>query len=319
MGARELASLPIPPSLVLAERTVFPSKMLPAPLHNKYMVSERPSTGGIPLLMDEISNQALNNERSTAEHHPELSRERRLRIQKPSVTTEIALHQPHSRLSKPIQLHAPSTTKFIDVAAEFFIVPLVNRFWTFLRDEQAREERSSFREGRDRYRGAGTGMILNSVVLAQFLRTLGILVHASQNSPEWLAIIAPNALEVAVTIGTRPISHLEVEEDESEETTSDDKERKEASVLTAALEVALVVLNSALEMDGGKVLGLEHTTLVLAIGEWAEKVFASLEKGLKVPGGGGLHEAKLRRATAGVLLKVDELALKWRRSMLDTR
>ena len=163
-------------------------------------------------------------------------------------------------------------------------------------------------------------MILNSVVLAQFLRTLGILVHASQNSPEWLAIIAPNALEVAVTIGTRPISHLEVEEDESEETTnSDDKERKEASVLTAALEVALVVLNSALEIDGGKVLGLEHTTLVLAIGEWAGKVFASLEKGLKVPGGGGLHEAKLRRATAGVLLKVDELASKWRRSMLDTR
>ena len=283
-------------------------------------VSERPSTGGIPLLMDEISNQALNNERSTAEHHPELSRERRLRIQKPSLTKEIAPHQPHSRLSKPIQLPAPSTTKFIDVAAEFFIVPLVNRFWIFLRDEQAREERSSFREGRDRYRGAGTGMILNSVVLAQLLRTLGILVHASQNSPEWLAIIAPNALEVAVTIGTRPISHLEVEEDESEETTiSDDKERKEASVLTAALEVALVVLNSALEIDGGKVLGLEHTTLVLAIGEWAGKVFASLEKGLKVPGGGGLHEVKLRRATAGVLLKVDELASKWRRSMLDTR
>ena len=162
-------------------------------------------------------------------------------------------------------------------------------------------------------------MILNSVVLAQFLRTLGILVHASQNSPEWLAIIAPNALEVAVTIGTRPISHLEVEEDESEETTGDDKGRKEASVLTAALEVALVVLNSALESDGGKVLGLEHTTLVLAIGEWAGKIFASLEKGLKVPGGGGVHEAKLRRATAGVLLKVDELASKWRRSMLDTR
>jgi len=64
-------------------------------------------------------------------------------------------------------------------------------------------------------------------------------------------------------------------------------------------------------LDGRKVLGLKHTALVLAIGKWARKVFASLEKGLKVLGGGGLHEAKLRRATAGVLLKVDELASKW--------
>jgi telomere length regulation protein len=209
-------------------------------------------------------------------------------------------------------------TKFIDAAAEYFIAPLINRFWAFLRDEQAREERTSFRAGRDRYRGAGTGMILNSVVLAQFLRTLGILVHASQNAPEWLAIIAPDALELAVTIGTRPISHLELEDDEMAES-GEEKEWKEASVLTSGLEVALVVLDGALEIDGGKILSLEHTTLVFAVGEWAGKVFAGLEKGLKVPGGGGVHEAKLSRAAAGVLLKVDELSSRWRQSMLDTR
>ena len=146
------------------------------------------------------------------------------------------------------------------------------------------------------------------------LLQVGILVHASQNAPKWLAIIAPDALELAVAIGTRPISHMETEDDEMEP-----GHKKEASVLTSGLELALIVLDRALEIDGGKILGLEHTTLVLAVGEWAGKVFASLEKGLRVPGGGGVHEAKLNRAAAGVLLKVEELSSKWRRSMLDTR
>lgn len=317
IGARELASLPIPPSFVPLEKTAFPSKMLPAPLHKKYITTGQTI---IPRLMDEISKHSLTTESSTAEHHPELIRERRLRIQKSTRITEIAPHDPlnpFSEIAKPVQ--AKPQTKFVDVAAEFFIVPLINRFWTFVHDEQAREEHTYFQKGRERYRGVGTGLILNPVVLTQFLRTLGILVHASQNAPEWLAIIAPDALEVAVTIGTRPILHMEMEEDESDKEGEIRQMIKEASVLTVALEVALVVLNGALNIDGGKMLGLDHTTLVLAAGEWAEKVFASLEKGLRIPGAGGLQEAQLNRAAAGVLLKVDELSSKWRRSMLDTR
>jgi telomere length regulation protein len=314
-----LSSLSVPPSLVPSERTAFPSELLPAPLHEKYITAGRRRGDVLPLIMDELSTKALSKERDAGEHHPELIRERRLRVQQPVRITEVAPHQPlnsFAQVSK-LSLTRPSTG-FIDVAAEYFIVPLINRFWAFLRDEQGREERTSFRAFPDRYRGAGTGMILNAVVLTQFLRTLGILVHASQNAPEWLAIIAPDALELAVAIGTRPIPHLEVNDGEFAEP-SEEEEHKEASVLTSGLEVALIVLDGALEIDGGKILGLEHTTLVLAVGEWAGKVFASLEKGLKVPGGGGVHEAKLSRAAAGVLLKVDELSSKWRRSMLDTR
>jgi telomere length regulation protein len=184
-----------------------------------------------------------------------------------------------------------------------------------LRDEQTREERTAQKDnGPARYVSAGTGLILNPLVLAQFLRTLAILVNASKNAPEWLAIIAPESLELAVTIGTRPVSHMNTDPDESGE----DRESKEASVLTSALELALVILDGALEIDGGRILSLEHTTLIFGLGEWAGKVFASLEKGLKVQGGGGMHEARLSRAAAGVLLKVDELTSKWRRSMLDT-
>ena len=74
-----------------------------------------------------------------------------------------------------------------------------------------------------------------------------------------------------------------------------------------------------MELDGGKSLGLDHTNLLFGVGEWAGAVFANLEKGLRVVGGGGLHEMKLQRAAAGLLLKVDELRSRWSRSMIDTR
>ncbi|KAJ3495032.1 hypothetical protein NLJ89_g10692 [Agrocybe chaxingu] len=318
VGARELASLPVPPSRVPPERTVFPSKMLPGPLHQKYIAAGKTNTELIPLLVDEISKKALDGARASVDNEPTVVRERRLRIQKSSGVTEVTRSlNPFARMQVPLQ---KPTTKFIDVAAEYFVMPLINRFWAFLRDEQAREERTALFEGRSRYYGAGTGLILNPLVLAQFLRTLAILVNASQNAPEWLAIIAPDSLELAVTIGTRPVSHLELDEDLKDDIDlEEERQKKEASVLMSALELALVVLDNALEIDGGKILGLEHTTLVLGLGEWGGKVFASLEKGLKVQGGGGAHEVKLSQAAAGVLLKVDKLMLKWRQSMLDTR
>ena len=92
---------------------------------------------------------------------------------------------------------------------------------------------------------------------------------------------------------------------------------KEAALLTAALELALIVLDGCLDLDGGRSLSLEHTALLVGAGEWANKVFGSLEEGAKVLGGGGAQEARLRRGAAAVLLKADELTSRWRRSMVD--
>lgn len=312
-GARELASLPIRALKVSSECTSFPSKMLPGPLHRKYILAQKSDTQLVPLLMDEISRQALNNEQSDTNRFPEIIRERRLRLQNPHGITEVTPSHPLLQLQKP--LYTP-TTKFIDVAAEFFIMPFINQFWIFLRDGQMREERTAHNEGRGRYYGAGTGLILNPLVLSHVLRTLGILINACQNAPEWSAIIGPESLELAITIGTRPISLMESSDDRED---GEERQDNEASVLTSALELALVVLSGSLEIDGGKILSLEHTTLILGVREWATKVFSSLEKGMKVRGGGGLHEMKLSRAAAGVLLKSDELRSKWGRSMLDSR
>ncbi|KDR73411.1 hypothetical protein GALMADRAFT_607283 [Galerina marginata CBS 339.88] len=320
IGARELASLPVPPSRVPAEHTIFPSKILPGSLHQKYVMSGKADMALLPIMVEELSKQVLQHQQVVRDTASEITRERRLRVQLPQHIMDVPTQpvKPYSQMQKIVQ---PRLTQFLDVAAECFIVPLINRFWVFLQDEQTREEHTAHHDDRAQYRGAGTGLILNPLVLSQFLRTLAILVNASQNAPEWLAIIAPDSLELAVTLGTQPVSYMEGNDDEDTKLGalggSGGNQGKEASSLTSALELALVVLDAALETDGGRVLGLEHTTLVLGLGEWAGKVFSSLEKGQRVQGGGGVHELKLSRAAAGVLLKVDELTSKWRRSMLD--
>ncbi|KAH0584293.1 DNA replication checkpoint protein tel2 [Termitomyces sp. J132] len=313
LGAREMASLPIPSPKVNPDRISFPSKQLPTPLHQRYL-----EDGGqqlIPLIMDSISNHVIDKEKdASVDKVPEIVRERRLRISKPKITP---VSSAGATLVTPLSMSLQRLTPFIEVATEYFIAPLINQFWLFLRDERTREERTAHHQGRQQYHGAGTGLILNPVVLSHFLRTVAILVHAAQNAPEWMAVVAPDALELAVTIGTRPVSRIETDIEDDEE--SGGQRGKEASVLSAALELALVVLDGCLEIDGGRTISLEYTTLLLGVGEWAGCLFAQLEKGIKVQGTGGVHEIKLRRAAAGVLLKIDDLISKWRRSMLDIR
>ena len=271
----------------------------------------------------ELAHEAIDRKETTEDKSPQMIREKRLKIAKaPAIVEVTSSSSSRGALTSLRSSTALSSSKrrttFTEVAAEFFIGPLINRFWLFLRDEQMREERTTQRTGRSRYHGAGTGLILNPLVLSQFLRTLAILVNAAQNAPEWLAILGPDSLELAVTIGTRPISSMEIE-DVPPHSSSGDGEGKDAAVLVAALELALIVLDGCLELDGGKSLGLDHTNLILGVGEWAGAVFSNLEKGLRVVGGGGLHEMKLQRAAAGLLVKVDELRSRWSRSMIDTR
>ena len=319
VGARELASLPVPCSRVPEEKTAFPSKMLPGSLHQWYLVASRTNTHSLPMMVEDLSRKAIDRGKEAMEDKvPQIIREKRLKIAKPPSITEVTSSRALASLRSSTTTLPKERTTFTEVAAEFFIGPLINRFWLFLRDEQMREERTSQRKGRSRYHGAGTGLILNPLVLSQFLRTLTILVNAAQNAPEWLAVLGPDSLELAVTIGTRPISNIE-NEDSLTDDSSGEGERQDAAVLVAALELALIVLDGCMELDGGKSLGLDHTNLLFGVGEWAGAVFANLEKGLRVVGGGGLHEMKLQRAAAGLLLKVDELRSRWSRSMIDTR
>jgi telomere length regulation protein len=321
-GARELASLPVHSESLQPlnnQRTAFPSKTLPPALHQKYLAVDGQANGSVQGLLEGVTRAAIDRgKEATANKVPEFVRERQLRIRTFPKVTEISPEERRNRALLPGQISQPHRTAFIDVAAEYFIMPFINRFWAFLRNEQTREERTAHRDALYRYHSAGTGLVLNPIVLSQFMGSLALLVHAAQNAAQWLSVIAPGALELAVALGTRPISRAVSDDTGSTEPTGEAR-GKEASVLTAALELSLIVLDGCLELDGGRSLGLEHTVLLLGAGEWAGKIFELLEKGTLVEGGGGVHEVRLRRAAAGVLLKVDELTSKWRRSMVDVR
>ncbi|KAK2460524.1 hypothetical protein APHAL10511_006994 [Amanita phalloides] len=222
---------------------------------------------------------------------------------------------PSAALSTP----RPSHTPFIVLSTPYFISPLITRFWLFLRDEQSREQRTMLHQGRSRHHSAGSAMILNPVVLVQLLRTLAILVHLSRLSSEWLAVVAPESLEIALTVGTLPVSRVELEsghDDYSAFATASNWEQQDAAILTAAFELAVLVLDGCLELDRGRFLSLQRTTLLQRTGDWGRNVFSRLNQGLKVRGGGGVHETSLMRAVTGVLLKVDDIIAYWRQSMV---
>lgn len=216
------------------------------------------------------------------------------------------------------QARIQTTTTFTSISIANFISPLISRFWSFVRDEQTREYRTASYDGRNRHLGAGTGLILNPIVLAQFLRTLGILVHLSQKSPEWLMSVAPDSLEIAVTVCTLPVSCIEQETELGylDSTTTGHLERKEIVILTAALELTLAVLDGCLEADNGEHLSLQYTALLHSTGDWAHAVFSRMNCGF-IGDRGDLLESPLLRATTSVLLQIDRIASRWQRSMIN--
>ena len=171
------------------------------------------------------------------------------------------------------------------------------------------------------YRGTGTGLILSPMVLSHFLGTVAVLMHAARFSPVYLAVLAPDALELAVTLGTRPmslsLSSNTFKEGAVDEESNEGESGREASVLSAALDLALIILDGCLDLDQGRSISLEHTNLVMAAAEWGGRVLEIFDKGLKLRGGGGeVSEIKIRGAAAGLVLKVDEITSRWRRSMI---
>ncbi|TFY80476.1 hypothetical protein EWM64_g3540 [Hericium alpestre] len=119
------------------------------------------------------------------------------------------------------------------------------------------------------------------------------------------------AVELAVTLGTRPVALAGDDDDEGSEEDrapgAEGRQDKEARVLTTALELALVVLDGSMEVDGGRSLSLEHTALLLATGEWAGEVFQRLEKGVLVRGALGVSYLEINVARNLYLAEQEDL------------
>lgn len=310
MGARELAGLPVPLQPT-AKRIDFPSKTLPPALHRRY-ATQSDFQGQLEAAVDGVRGMLLSKgARQGEEEVPELARQKRLRMstKRPLVVEHgsLAERELDSRNRQVERKQQDPVVPFKDVAAEYFILPLVNRFWAFFQDSAIRETRAKIRG--DRYRGAGTGMVLSPSSVEKFLMTLVLLLHAARHSALYLHVLAPETLELAMALATRHQSSPE--EDEVEGVGS---EGGESGVVGSALELALVVLDASFELDQGRTLATQKATLLGAVGEWAATVFKNEERGVgKLAGQGGMREGRVRSGAAGVVVKVSDIAEKWGR------
>lgn len=293
MSARELAGFSTLPRPNIPKRVDFPSKVLPSALHDRYLTEQDvrgAAHAGLLLqagkenVMDLVLKQKGNSESNQA-----VSRQRQLRPgqAKPSDT---------GGLNAIAEMSDTPVIPFKDIAAEYFILPMINRFWTYFQDELARESRAA--QGRRGF-ATGSGMILSPMALSHFISALTIMLHSAQHSPAFLAILAPEGLELAIAMGTQ--MGLGIEEGRSQGDAP--PAELESDVVAASLELALVCLSGSKELDGGRSLVREHITSVMAAGEWASGVFGKEQKGESTTTHkGGLKEDRIRRTAASIVL-----------------
>ncbi|TYJ57904.1 hypothetical protein B9479_001259 [Cryptococcus floricola] len=315
MGARELAGLSVPQASRTTRAIDFPSKTLPPNLHQKYVSAadvppsrrlEDNSQSQIDQAIDGVRDLILSKGVKKGEETvPEFARERRLRVGEPkrakvADVNSLAASQ-MARATRP-----PPVVPFKAIAAEYFILPLVNRFWHHFQDASIREERAL--QMGSRFRAAGAGLVLSPMAIEKFLMALALMLDAARHSTVFLSVICPEAMELAVTIGVRHPARPKLSSDSE----LDDLSRAEAQVLSAALELALVCLDIAVDLDGGRTLAREKSALILAAGEWASEVFKTETEGGEVSAGqGGRNEGKIRAEAAGIIIKVGEIGDKW--------
>jgi telomere length regulation protein len=190
---------------------------------------------------------------------------------------------------------------FKDIAAEYFILPMINRFWTYFQDELARESRAS---SGGRGQAVGNGTILSPLAMTHYISALTIMLHAARHSPVYLAVLVSEALDLAIAVGTQ----LAVSLADADGRSSTSPSELETNVVAASLELALVCLTGSKELDGGRSLVREHMTSVMAAAEWASGVFGKEQGGESTSlHKGGLDEDRMRRTAAGVVLTVNSI------------
>ncbi|GAA5870224.1 hypothetical protein JCM8547_006920 [Rhodosporidiobolus lusitaniae] len=319
LSARELAGLPIPapppssssplppPSAPSPPISLFPSKQLPPAMHRRLV---GPPTSPLDSLSADLTRLALSDAREDAEQTvPGAAREKLLNVRRAHPSS------PRSSLSFRSALSSLTTTtttpSYTALSAPLYILPLINRFYLYLRDVSTSPSSSLS------HLSTSSAPLLEPYLLSKFLATLSVLVHAARHSLAFLAVVAPEVLGLVLTL--RPPSHSSPtprqENDDAEDLSSTALNR--STVLSSLLELALVTLSTSVELDGGRTLMSNSSVsggagMVLEVQKWAEVVF-ELEEARGAGEEGGIGRAG--RAAAGVVLRVEEVLERWRGSV----
>ena len=273
-GARELAGMS--PLIASAPDTdAFPSKTLPPALHAK-LIGGNGEQGAVDRLAQSIADDLLVDTRESAQTSiPEAARERLFTVRQSAASTR--------RTAAGTLLQASAT--YADLAADYFVMPLVNRLWLYMRDASTASSHSALL--------GGTMTLLEPLSLSKLLATLAVLAHAARHSPYFTSVIAPELVELALALRTGAASQEESNE----------------QVVATQLELMLVVFTALDDLDGGRhFLQRLDKGAQLAVDTqiWAQQIFDEDDKrGKAVVGRAG-------RAAAGVLLRLEDILTRWR-------
>ena len=214
--------------------------------------------GTLDQLASDVTRAALSDARADVQQTvPDAGRERLLTVR---------------RFASAARPTVKPSAPFATMAADTFIMPMINRMWLYLRDVAT----STRTVGGAPFLGAGGSSLLQPLVMARFLGTLCVLLDAARTSPHLLAILAPESIELALALRVGA---------EDEET-----------VLAAALELVLVALDTSASIDAGRTLATSFPRTVNQAQAWADAVWH-----------GAAGESRVHRAAAGILVRVEEV------------
>ena len=276
MGARELAGLPPLLPAGKTKNTSFPTQRLPPTLHEHFLADQdssmmsHPSLPALDDIAEKITNEALAQVKDSAESSiAGAARDKMLTVRKTKRMISSSFASAADQGSHPT---------FAILAVDTFVLPLINRFWLYMRDVATSPQ--------DRFKGAyvggraGAAALLDPLILSKYLATLSVLLNAAQNSPHFLVVLAPEVLELVLSLRGA--------------------ESADEAVRTSILQLILVVLDSSTNMDGGRTLAQDFSTLTWQIKDWTECMWNEKEQR-----GGQIDQAG--RAAAGILLKLDSM------------
>jgi telomere length regulation protein len=265
LGAREIAGFPQEASSLTSSTPKptpsFPSKTLPASMHRIYASS--PSSNQAKRQLTSTPISTLTTQLSNTMIAP-LAAEAADKATGPSILKTRTFS---SRMSVESSRAKPTTNALAKVVAEGFFFPLLGRFQIHAKSQSS--------------------IIFNPFLLALFLKTIALLVHAAGQHNMALPQMTAEMWDLLLSMRTRAQGDVGVME----------------GVLTGVL--VLLEVNSD---KRGMVEGFGRQMLEMQ--GWVEGVFGRLE------GVGGEEEERVRLLAAGILVRIRECVEKYQALLL---
>lgn len=295
-------------------------------------------------LADDLSNVAITKARKEGEGRvPEIRKEQAVRLtsqrasanRMPGKIQEIGSIHSEVQTSRISSMMQQQPIRYVDVASSQFLFPLMNRLLAHIEEASSRFSRlkSPASTLHTRAGAAASEVGWNSTslfeprLLCSVLDTLSVLLHAARNSLDFLSVVAPEGLRVALTVVTvaLPLSvallgyskremHGAVSEEGPVQVGNEE-------VLGAAASLMLIVLDAVWELDWGRsLLKGAHGSLLQDVEGFAAQMFEEQDRKGQTEATVGAKMVSQRRAgrcSAAIMLRLSEMRTKAREDVIS--